>query len=190
MPFIAERIYQSLKQAMENPKESVHLEKWPEGGKIDEQLIKDMKATRDAVSSALMMRTKVGISVRQPLASARVAGLPEGHIEIFKDEVNVKDVVIIEEGESTELDTNLTEDLVREGDIRNLMRAVQDIRKEKGLSPKDKVILKLFSFKDLGNLDELRKVCNISNIEKVTSVQLNKVSLSFGEASFDLTSNI
>ena len=39
------------------------------------------------------------------------------------------------------LDTTITEVLQQEGDVRNLMRAVQDARKEQGLTPKDVIIL-------------------------------------------------
>lgn len=40
-----------------------------------------------------------------------------------------------------ELDTEITEDLKKEGQYRELLRAIQDIRKKKGLNPNDIITL-------------------------------------------------
>ena len=59
---------------------------------------------------------------------------------MLKDEVNVKEVVYIKSlKEEVELDTNLTDALIEEGKVRDAIRAIQDIRKEKGLTPKERM---------------------------------------------------
>jgi isoleucyl-tRNA synthetase len=61
-----------------------------------------------------------------------------------RDEVNVKAVeqdASLPEAEPVWLDDALTSDLRREGVIRELIRFVQDKRKEIGLDPKDRIAL-------------------------------------------------
>ena len=43
------------------------------------------------------------------------------------------------------LDTNIKDDLLEEGQVRELMRELQDLRKKKGLSPHDRIILSVAS---------------------------------------------
>jgi isoleucyl-tRNA synthetase len=66
--------------------------------------------------------------------------LPEEYIRIIKDELNVKEVVL---GEVNQLDTEITPALKDEGDMRELLRKIQEMRKEAGLEPKDKVAVSL-----------------------------------------------
>ncbi len=158
MPFIAERVYKETG----GTKESVHLESWPEMGSIDEAVIACMVETRKLVSEALMKRTESKIAVRQPLVKLTIpTELADEYLEIIKSEVNVKEII---RGESTSLDTTITDELQAEGDVRNLMRAVQDARKEKGLSPKDVVTL-VTNYTIPESLQaELMKTCNIKTI--------------------------
>jgi isoleucyl-tRNA synthetase len=158
MPFIAERVYKETVGS----KESVHLESWPEVGSIDQGVITSMVETRKLVSESLMKRTESKIPVRQPLAKLTIpTELSNEYLEIIKSEVNVKEII---RGESTSLDTVITDELRAEGDVRNLMRAIQDARKEKGLSPKDIVIL-VTNYPIPGSLQsELMKTCNVQRI--------------------------
>ncbi len=161
MPFISERVYSQIG----GPMESVHLDAWPEGGKVDQEVLVTMKKVRDIVSSALMKRTEAKISVRQPLATLYITTeLTDAYTSIIKDEINVKEVLV---GTEISLDTILTEELVREGELRNLMRAVQDTRKEKGLSAKDLVTLSVSCSEDYfgkSHNDVLTSTCNLKEI--------------------------
>ena len=134
MPFIAEDIYRRLKGG----KESVHLEDWPKAGSVDQKILENMEEARKIVSLALEARSKAGIKVRQPLAKLeiRTDALGSEYLEIIKDELNVKEVVVNNalEGDVC-LDTTLTPKLEEEGRVRDAMRAVQDWRKERGLKP-------------------------------------------------------
>ncbi len=184
MPFISERIYKQTG----GEKESVHLEKWPEEDKIHTDVISTMKKVRDIVSLGLMKRTESKIPVRQPLASVTLnENIGEKYHTHILEELNVKNIVI-EKGDvfNVSLDTNITSELQLEGDIRNIMRAVQDTRKEKGLSTKDVIPLNLESSKDLGDLSNMEKVCNLSKINLVKEKQQNEIVVSFGTVSFSL----
>ncbi len=161
MPFLSERIYKEIG----GEKESVHLESWPKGGEVNDVLNKEMKEVREIVSSVLMKRTESKIGVRQPLASITVTKeLSDEYKEIIKDEVNVKEIFL---GEELKLDTNLNDELIKEGELRNLMRQIQDKRKERGLSPKDLVKLNIsIDENHFGKVfnEQLRSVCKISEI--------------------------
>jgi len=64
---------------------------------------------------------------------------------LVKEEVNVKEIIFDKNIENeVELDINITEELKEEGMIRDLIRFVQDKRKEEKLVPQDKILVHLF----------------------------------------------
>ncbi len=150
IPFMAETIYQHLVKDTD-PKlpESVHLCEYPafDNSVINagEGLIKDMKAVRDIVSLGLALRTENKLSVRQPLAGIEVFGFEKlaSDLEtLVLDELNVKSITYsdlsgTDASVSAVLDTNITEDLKYEGLAREMMRKLQDLRKEAGLKVGD-----------------------------------------------------
>lgn len=139
MPFYAEYLWQEIKG--EDDEESVHLSAWPEAGEVDDELIAEMQIARNFVSIALELRVKAGHKVRQPLSALTLEGksFKESALQsVIADEVNVKTVAF---GSETSLDTEVTPALQMEGDAREFMRAVQGMRKDMDLSPKDRVVL-------------------------------------------------
>jgi isoleucyl-tRNA synthetase len=145
-PFTAEDIWQKLKN--ENDEESIHLTVWPKQVEISkdkvESIIKEMQEVREIVTLGLQLRQKAGIPVRQPLKELIVNNykLKIEYKEILKDELNVKEIKSIEEGDKkVELDTEITEELKKEGQYRELLRVIQDIRKKNGLNPNDAITL-------------------------------------------------
>lgn len=141
MPFLAEHIYQKAG----GEKESVHLESWPSFEEPDREILLRMGEVRRAVSLALEARAKAGVKVRQPLAKLLVSSTTlvgkEELIAIIRDEVNVEKVEAKEGELAVELDTNITPELKRKGQYRELLRSVQELRKTNALTPADVVTL-------------------------------------------------
>lgn len=145
MPFLAEDIYQKIidgpvyNSSFKDGTKSVHLENWPEVGPVNTSLHEQMRAVRNIVTKGLEARMKSGINVRQPLASIKInTNIPAEYISLIKDEMNVKEVIHVPNSElEVELDTVLTQELKEEGIVREIMRAIQDLRKEKGMSVND-----------------------------------------------------
>jgi isoleucyl-tRNA synthetase len=136
MPFYAEYLYRAVRG--ESEAESVHLTKWPKGGEVDVTIIDQMKLVRYIVSNALEARTKSGIKVRQPIASVTGPELSPEYQSIVLDELNAKEYKV---GETIVIDTTLTPALIAEGAVREVMRAVQDLRKQADLTPSDIISL-------------------------------------------------
>lgn len=138
MPFLAEHIWWAVKD--DSDPHSVHLASWPESiGKVDEVILADMVEVRKLVTVALEARSKAGIKVRQPLQRLEVSSvLLEGKEELLsliKDELNVKEVVVVAGlVDTVHLDTVISPELRREGSVRELVRAIQDLRKGAGLT--------------------------------------------------------
>ena len=173
-PFFAESLYLKLKSAEDL--ESVHLCQWPAFAKAsaaEEEILKNMEETRKIVSLALEKRMAANIKVRQPLKELRIKNLDlkgqEEYLELIKDEVNVKNISFNGKLETeVELDTEITEELQKEGNARDFIRAVQDLRKNKNLVPSDVVEL-LIETDDKGKeflnsvIDQIKKPTNVSS---------------------------
>ena len=136
MPFYAEYLWFAVKD--DGDAQSVHLGKWPEVKEVNSELQVNMAATREIVTQALEARTKSNIKVRQPVASVTGPKLSEDMQQIVLDELNAKEYKV---GESVSIDTVLTAELIAEGNVRELMRAVQGRRKTEGLAPQDLIVL-------------------------------------------------
>ena len=136
MPFYAEYLWQAVKE--DGDAESVHLGKWPEGGTVYQGIIDDMQAVREVVTAALETRTKANLKVRQPIASVTGPHTTPELQAVVLDELNAKEYLV---GETVAIDTTLTPELLAEGAVRELMRAVQGRGKADGLAPTDRISL-------------------------------------------------
>lgn len=148
-PFLAEELYQKMTGAEfdSSVTESVHLLNWPEAGEINQEVLEKMARTREIITEGLALRMNKSeneeqIKVRQPLAGYVYEGEPldEYYEQIIADEVNVKSV---RAGEKSYLDKHLTEELLEEGFIRELIRFVQAARKKAGLEVDDRIKLSI-----------------------------------------------
>lgn len=178
MPFTAERIYSTIG----GEKESVHLESWPAGGAIESDVIAEMKKARELVSLGLMKRTALKLNVKQPLLSVTFKeSLAVEYLPLIQDELNVKEVKHdAGQAEDVVLDVTITEELQKEGDLRKVIRAVQDARKEAGLVPSDEITLALSKSLDVGDTSSLLSVCKVKEVAVDTSLTENGVDLSSG----------
>ncbi len=139
-PFISEEIYKNL-----TGDESVHLTSFPEGDQslLDKKLLEDMKKLRQIVELGHAKRKDENIKLRQPLASLTYLGtdpMDKDLEELLAEEVNVKSIKYTKGDKDLEikLDTNITQELKEEGEARDLMRQIQQLRKEQNLTLQDK----------------------------------------------------
>ena len=154
VPFFAEAMYQLLK-TNDSPAglmpESVHLSGWPRAAsnsQTDLELEQKMDEVRNIVTLALAQRQKQSVKVRQPLALLAIKNKKlkikdsAELLNLIKDEVNVKEIIFDDTiEEEIALDITLTQALKEEGNLRDMVRCIQDIRKEEGLKPEDKILV-------------------------------------------------
>lgn len=141
-PFLPDVLWRDLTAGM-GEAESVHLSDWPEAGETDKAVLGDMARARTYISEALAQRGASKIKVRQPLSLVVVPEVPEELKVIVAEEVNVKQVVFAKGDEGVELDVTLTPELAAEGMMRDVVRHVQQRRKEAGLRVSDRIELTL-----------------------------------------------
>jgi isoleucyl-tRNA synthetase len=156
IPFISESIFKSLNGDEENI--SVHLCDYPsydEMTDVDNSILENMKKVRDISSQVLSIRVEKGVPVRQALGNVAILkenSVPEEYFPLILEETNVKNILEVnslDEKDSWELDSSnlvrldmeITEELLKEGRLREFIRSVQGLRKEAGLSVSDKILL-------------------------------------------------
>ncbi|MBI2109082.1 MAG: class I tRNA ligase family protein [Parcubacteria group bacterium] len=192
-PFIADEIYRKIISQKEA--KSVHLVSWPKeeasipvwpnfmalvhrlfGTHEDLRVLGDMQRVREIVSLALEARQKAGIKVRQPLQMLRIKNqesrIKENLelIELIREELNVKEIIFGANVETdVELDIEITEELKKEGELRELVRYIQDLRKKAELLPSQKIDIAVHT-SDEGKVfielfaDQLKKSASLSGI--------------------------
>ena len=185
LPFLAEFVYQRVQNLNFKFSNSVHLENWPKVNKklIDKKLERKMEKVREIVSQVLAERQKAKIKVRQPLKELQITNYwlkkePE-LIELIKEEVNVKNISF---GKGFKLDTKITPELKEEGIIREIIRHIQEMRKEASLKPKDKILVGYLGGKYISEILEKNKE---SILEEARVLDLKKK-----EGKFDLEKEV
>ncbi len=145
-PFLTEEIWQKIRDKKDE--ESVHLAFYPlyNSKNFNKKIIDLMEEVRYFATLGLSLRKKSQIKVRQPLksltiqnTSSKIKKYPE-LLELLKDEINVKEIMFDScLKEEAELDTTLTFELIEEGIVRELIRQIQEQRKNQNFTPKDKI---------------------------------------------------
>ncbi len=149
MPFYAEYLFLRVREA--HDAESAHLMDWPQEGTVDTELVAIMSVIRSYATMGLKKRSEQNIKVRQPLQSFWIkhsGNAPKYWDEcapLLMDELNVKEVILKsgqdQDDSAADFDWNVTPALKQEGDVRELMRTIQDVRKSQGLNPHDRITL-------------------------------------------------
>jgi isoleucyl-tRNA synthetase len=159
IPFIAEGIYQNLLRSVDpQVTESIHLTDFPiaDETKIDDKLNSEVELTMRIASLGRAARAKSGIKVRQPLSKAVVIvetkgekGALESLAREVMEEINVKQLIVLSEASEREkftsdlpsysvandakywvaINTELPPELVAEGVSRELVRHLQNMRR-------------------------------------------------------------
>jgi isoleucyl-tRNA synthetase len=164
-PFLAERTYQIV-LGEDKLYESVHLDEWPKTfkskHKSDVKML--MQEARDIVEAVHATRSEAGIKVRQPLSEMQAfteKSAWKGSDELKKiilDEVNVRKFNTLDSLDdydayeqtigkkkvgsiSIALNLEITEELKREGWVREFVRHINNMRKEKGFTIHDKATI-------------------------------------------------
>ncbi len=203
-PFMAEKIYLELGGS----EESVHLEKWPAFAKAtagEARVLEEMVMARKVVELGLSARAEAGLKVKQPLASLNVSSkLREEIKKIIAEELNVKKVgdkktkdetgwLVKEEGGiKVALDTRITDELKKEGLARELVRAINQLRKDQNLTVKDVIKVEYWTedkilqevFKDFG--EEIKKSALAKELLESGSAE-TKVEVDGKEVKFKLS---
>lgn len=173
-PFAAEDIWQKLRSS--NDEESVHLSLWPEAKLSTTDGIVTMNTVRELATKGNALRKKAGIPVRQPLATFFVTDdISLEYKKLLCDELNVKN---IEKGTGIAFDETITDELKKEGDYREFLREVQDLRKAEGLSPSDSIVLAVpeqYKTVVADMIDDFKVVVGVKEI--VFSSEIKKIEI-------------
>lgn len=136
----------------------MHLENWPSFAKAtagEARVVEEMEEVRKIVEMGLSLRKEAGVRVRQPLSKFSIFNFKFSNDQLKKiiaEELNVKEVlskkmsgdnwVVKEEGKlKVALNVELTEDLKKEGLMREVVRAINQMRKENKLSREHRVVV-------------------------------------------------
>ena len=170
VPFISEELYQNLFRSVNpQARESVHLTDFPiaDESKINDKLNSDVKLAMKISSLGRAARAKAGIKVRQPVAKAVVMvetkeekkALEKLATEVM-EEINVKQLVVLSEAKEREkfpsntpdysvandaryqvaIHTELPSELIAEGVSRELVRHLQNMRRNAKFDITDHII--------------------------------------------------
>jgi isoleucyl-tRNA synthetase len=183
IPFVTENIYKFLN----DHEVSVHLLDYPSyeekliEGSFD--ILENMKKAREIVSQTLSVRVEKSIPVRQALSSVAVLKeneVPKDFYQLILDEVNVKNIEFVDSLDEKvgweediagkiRLDLEITEELLREGKLREFIRKIQDMRKKMSLSFSDEIVLTYENTPDIKEIvdfyqEEIKEKLLIKNI--------------------------
>jgi len=177
-PFLAEEIYKNLTK-----ERSVHLTNWPraQNSFIDILKEEEMDLVRKICELGHAARKKEKIRVRQPLQLIKVKmnsnkKISDDLIQLIKEELNVKNVVFEKkEGEiEVELNTVITPELKAEGEARELVRQIQELRKKKGCSLDEKIEV-IAPFWPLEFEDYIKKEALVSSLKKGKVLRVERI---------------
>ncbi|NTV31449.1 isoleucine--tRNA ligase [candidate division WWE3 bacterium] len=148
-PFLADVMYRNLRT--ESDPISVHLSDWPKEttNQDSQNIIDGMSMVRAVAERIHAIRKEANIKVRQPLAEARIStnyvfAPKEKFVSILSDEVNIRQITIIPldtDELDVQVDTEITDQLKQEGLARDLIRSVQELRRDAGYALNQRIVV-------------------------------------------------
>lgn len=150
LPFLTEKLWHNL-----GKEESIHIQDWPcfDRKLIQEDLEKQMEMIRKICSLGHSIRRELKIRTKQPLRAIKIESLTsrpnEDLVNLIKEELNVKKAYFVEsiedggekwirKGEGDimiALNTEITPELEEEGIVREIIRFIQQLRKQGNYEP-------------------------------------------------------
>jgi len=176
IPYVSDNIFKNLTQ-----KDSVHLADWPKANQtlIHPLLKQNMAKAREIVEKIHSLRKEKGIKLRQPLAKAVVSGKsfgkPNLH-QVILEETNLKKLEFTGKGKEliVKLDFKLTPELKAEGEAREIVRNIQQARKEANTQLNEKINLELPSWPKKFT-DYIKQKTLVKEIKKGKTLKVLKI---------------
>jgi isoleucyl-tRNA synthetase len=178
MPFMAETLWQKTSgYNFTDKNKSVHLEAWSNFEELtseEKDVLDKMSLVRKIVELGLAARDEAGVKIRQMLGSVTIKSkeevLSHDYLDLIKDELNIQNVIWgageLEYPELS-LDTEITPELKKEGIKREMVRLINNFRKDLNLTLSDTVSVAVFGV----NLE-------ISEVIKEKNEEIKKDTLS------------
>lgn len=148
-PFLTEVLHHNLV----SDQTSIHHSDWPltQSTKRNVHLEQTMTEVKKLVELIRAARQSASIKLRQPLAKVTLTSSlqqpAQELLQVIATEVNVKEIIWHQgQTQNVELDTILTDELIAEGEARELARSIQTLRKKAGLTPEQTVAVQLPSW--------------------------------------------
>ena len=184
MQFISEELFTNLTGDV-----SVQLASWPVFEKVsDMSVITDMEVVRQIVEVGHRVRKENKLKVKQPLAAADVT-VPTSlefkteeykvqYESLIKAELNSKQLNIQYDNTVTAItvtfDTNLSDELILEGELREVLRQIQQLRKDQGVKVDEKIKVTVpEKFKPYE--EQIKRKVLASSIDFNTEVSISRV---------------
>ncbi len=200
-PFISERIYKDMTEGLETPV-SVHLCDFPKHDQkfVDQyaNYIEEMTIVRRIAEMGHELRTVNGLKVRQPLRKMEIVSgnpllpvIPEWMKMLLQKELNIIEVdekrelssgngILIAEDKNhainVSIDSNLDEELLEKGMLRELVRSIQAARKSSGFKQGDSVIIQVTT-----QSEKVTTLVNKYNAEICEAVSASNISTKISE---------
>ena len=143
---------------------------------VNKGLEESMNNSKLVIQEILSKRNKEKIGVRWPLkevtikSNNNVLNSVEELEDLIKKQVNCKKITLnnIKDNIQVKLNTELTPELEKEGFTREVLRRIQDLRKQAKLNKNDKIELHINSKVDLDN-ELIKKVANAKLVKELKS---------------------
>jgi len=175
VPFISEEIYTNL-----TGEESVHLSDWPVANQelINEKLEAETIRARQIVESVHALRKQSEVKVRIPIREMTYSGpseLSEEVLKVVKDEVNVYDLKFDRKNDVYSVQAKTSDDNLdlNFGLARDIVRKIQEERKNLGTKPDEKVKITL-PFWPKEHEDYIKRKALISSISEAEKFSVTK----------------